>query len=779
MYTLSMKRAFFRGGDWLEAGLLFLLLQVASARLVTTGWAPYLYFAESITALGTILGLALGISRHTRRIVIWFVIDYTVVLLPWQMTGAIEARMNFWDKITTVTGRLWLALGQFVLRQPVKDSFFFVACVSLGFWLVSLAAGYWLMRHHNLLVAILPAGLATLIVQIYDNQVPGRSWWLAVYITLALLLIGRAYYLNSRAEWIKRRLVVNEEAWTDILNGLLATVVLSVLLAWTVPTSLSSLHSAAEAWTDLTKPLLDRLSNATTSLKSTSPSVQGVSFYSETLPLGQEAATGDSTTLTVQVISQPDFTSRYYWRGRVYDFYNNGQWSATPAARLDFLPAGGNLSLPDPQNRELAVFQFQTQLPQQSLLYLPSQPVWVDQPGTIQSTVVEKTTYDILSWQAVPPIPSDEVYQVQAEISNPTVEDLRSAGTDYPDWVTNRYLEVPARLKADLQTLTANVTTGQSTPYDQALAITSYLRSTIQYSTSVPAPPTGQDPVLWVLLDYQKGFCNYYASAEVLMLRSIGIPARLAVGFAQGEFDSGTRSYTVRNRDAHAWPEVYFPNIGWIEFEPTASQFPLNRPGAVLPAPGGETTPPRRPNPLDEGANPQGQNGRNVPFTPISFMQTNSGRLTAYGLAALVILLLVFLLYRYRLFIRLPVYLSKMLEHGGTPTPAWIENWVRWNQLTPVEKAFSSVNLSLGWLGKPQPIYATPAERASELTRLLPSAAASIQTLSAELETALFTRRRANLTNARRAGLRILFTALRVRLQQKLDSINGNYYEMR
>ena len=67
------------------------------------------------------------------------------------------------------------------------------------------------------------------------------------------------------------------------------------------------------------------------------------------------------------------------------------------------------------------------------------------------------------------------------------------------------------------------------------------------------------------------------------MLRSIGIPARMAVGFAEGESpsdlnDSKSISYTVLNRDAHAWPEVYFPGIGWVEFEPTVSQNPIVRP---------------------------------------------------------------------------------------------------------------------------------------------------------------------------------------------------------
>ncbi len=79
------------------------------------------------------------------------------------------------------------------------------------------------------------------------------------------------------------------------------------------------------------------------------------------------------------------------------------------------------------------------------------------------------------------------------------------------------------------------------------------------------------------------------------MLRSVGVPARMAVGFAQGEYERDSNKYVVRRLDAHAWPEVYFPDIGWVEFEPTAGQAPLNRP-----LPPRDTTDPNNFNPLTD-----------------------------------------------------------------------------------------------------------------------------------------------------------------------------------
>ncbi len=341
-----MEKSPRHGKDWLEAGLLFLLIQVTAARLVTTGWAMYLYMAESVAALGTLLGLALGVSRFPRRTVLWFVLDYTLVFFPWQMTGVVDTPMPYWDRMVEVGDRLLVSLGQFLQRQPVDDSFFFVACVSLGFWLISLAAGYWLMRHNNVLVAIIPAGFAILLIQVYDNFYPRRTWWLAVFIFITLLLLGREYYLRSRMEWVKRRVVVNEEAWTDIFGGLLTTITVTVVLAWIVPTSLPSLQSAADTWNKLTKPILDEFSNAVTSLNTTNVPGGGV-FYGDTLPLGFNAATGDSVALSIKVLNGPETPIRYYWRGRVYENYTHGQWFNPPATHLDFKPADANLIIPD------------------------------------------------------------------------------------------------------------------------------------------------------------------------------------------------------------------------------------------------------------------------------------------------------------------------------------------------------------------------------------------------------------------------------------------------
>ena len=83
----------------------------------------------------------------------------------------------------------------------------------------------------------------------------------------------------------------------------------------------------------------------------------------------------------------------------------------------------------------------------------------------------------------------------------------------------------------------------------------------------------------YFLFDLQEGYCDYYASAMVVMLRAVGVPARLASGYAQGTFDHEARRWVVTEQEGHSWVEVFFDGTGWVEFEPTTGRPALVRPG--------------------------------------------------------------------------------------------------------------------------------------------------------------------------------------------------------
>lgn len=112
--------------------------------------------------------------------------------------------------------------------------------------------------------------------------------------------------------------------------------------------------------------------------------------------------------------------------------------------------------------------------------------------------------------------------------------------------------------------------------YDKAEAIAGYLR-TLPYTTNVPAPAYDADGVDHFLFNLGAGYSDYFGSAMAVMLRAVGVPARMAVGYGMGELDK-EGNVIVRDRNSHGWTEVFFPGYGWVEFEPTPGH---ERPGLV------------------------------------------------------------------------------------------------------------------------------------------------------------------------------------------------------
>jgi transglutaminase-like putative cysteine protease len=167
---------------------------------------------------------------------------------------------------------------------------------------------------------------------------------------------------------------------------------------------------------------------------------------------------------------------------------------------------------------------------------------------------------------------SGGTYRVLASTTVADSEMLATAGQDYPEWVTERYLQLPNTITSRSNELTQEITAGLENPYDMARAIESYIRANMVYDETVEAPPEDADIVDYLLFERQRGYCEYSASAMTVMLRMLGIPARVVVGFAPGDYDESRDGYVYLQSNAHAWTEVFFPGYGWIPFEPTPSE---------------------------------------------------------------------------------------------------------------------------------------------------------------------------------------------------------------
>jgi len=160
-----------------------------------------------------------------------------------------------------------------------------------------------------------------------------------------------------------------------------------------------------------------------------------------------------------------------------------------------------------------------------------------------------------------------DTYTVESEVLRSTAGELRRAGTQYPDYIESRdYTQLPDDMPDRVGERTAEVVEDANSPYDKAVAIEEYLERTKEYSLEVDRPDGNIADAF--LFEMDAGYCTYYATTMVSMLRTQDIPARMVTGYTPGQ-ELGNDTYVVRGVDAHAWVEVYFPDNGWVRFDPT------------------------------------------------------------------------------------------------------------------------------------------------------------------------------------------------------------------
>jgi transglutaminase-like putative cysteine protease len=184
-------------------------------------------------------------------------------------------------------------------------------------------------------------------------------------------------------------------------------------------------------------------------------------------------------------------------------------------------------------------------------------------------------SFTIRNRQALPEFIS---YTVYSEINEPSASQLRqisfgefeqlAENEEYGAYVRTHFLQLPDDLDPRIQQLALEITRNAATPYDKVSAIKAFLENEYKYRLD-SGGPAADDPLANFLFVRREGHCEYFASAMVVMVRIIGIPARVANGFGSGEWNEASQFYEVRQRDAHAWAEIYFPRYGWLSFDPS------------------------------------------------------------------------------------------------------------------------------------------------------------------------------------------------------------------
>ncbi|MGB9679835.1 MAG: transglutaminase-like domain-containing protein [Thermoanaerobacteraceae bacterium] len=272
---------------------------------------------------------------------------------------------------------------------------------------------------------------------------------------------------------------------------------------------------------------------------------------------------GGSIEPSKQIIFEVKSNESAYLRGMVYDKYDGNSWDNTiqkyifankdePLVNISALKVKVKIN-------ELKIKPINIK---SDIIFSPMMPyklsidAFYDESGYILKAK-NSTDYD-------------NYYTVKYLIPGVDLNDLKTKShTQLPQETRKKYLEYPVDLPERIKTLTNEITKNEKNQYDKVKAVENYLRK-FPYSYQVKPVPPGRDFVDYFLFDLKKGYCTYYATSMVVMLRTVGIPARYVVGFKMPSSPLNGDVYTVSSEDAHAWVEVFFDDYGWLKFEPTA-----------------------------------------------------------------------------------------------------------------------------------------------------------------------------------------------------------------
>jgi transglutaminase-like putative cysteine protease len=570
---VDRKKLRFRGG-WFALPIYLVVISMYPLSLQHADWVEISEQFWWIAIAGTFFGTTLGNrrTRFPRAVLAGAAIGMLTITL--MTTFASTGGLTFRDKLTHLAILVNNWITQVLAGEAASDPTVFVLLLGASVWCATFVGSFILARNGRIWDAVIFNG-ACLVINVsvaLTNLYPD----LIVFTLAVLVLLVRVHIVNLQERWVRQNIVPSGEMdWRLLRGGLTWTAVL-VIMALVTP-RVGAAEVLNGAWSTFEGPYHSVEAEWQRFFAGVSgPSrLRGVSF-SDAIRLGQAPNLGDRVIMTV------DAPAGHFWRAVTYDFYTGAGWRTTESDKAD------KVTLPT-TDRERFEARFDIIVPHSNILFAANEPQKADVP--YQFYTGSDKTYST-SLHALNRSQAAGTYTVTSLVSVADKQTLRKVAASYPDYIKAKYLQLPSTLPQRVKNLAHQLMDNVPNAYDRAELLESYLRSPpYSYSPQVKATPAGKDPVDYFLFDLKQDFCEYFASAMVVMLREVGIPARLVEGFTTGTYDSASGSFVVREQDAHAWVEVYFPQYGWIEFEPTPSQPPFPRPDAAVAPSDGSSIP--------------------------------------------------------------------------------------------------------------------------------------------------------------------------------------------
>ena len=555
---ISRRRLRFRGG-WFALPVYALLVAIYPLSLQQAEWVRTADHFTWLAFLGILAGILIGNSRMSNRRAVVFagILGALAVVIT---TAFASDGTILREKLVSLAISVNNWLTQVLAGEAATDPTAFILFLGATSWSAAFAGTFALMRTGRPWDALMFVGFC-LVVNV-SMALTNLIADLVVFTLGSLVLLVRLHIVELQDRWQRQNIVPSGEMDWRLLRGGLTWALVLVIMAFFTP-RVGAAEVLGKAYNVFEAPYHSVENEWQRFFAGVSgPSrLRGASF-SEAFRLGQSPNLSDRVVMTV------DAPSGHFWRAFTYDFYTGSGWRGTETERVDKVT-------PPSLGRERFDATFEMRVPQQGLLFAPNEPARVSIPAQFQ-TGPDRTYSTAL--RAVRSGQASERYTVTAFVSTADKAFLRRAPTVYPEYIRQKYLQLPSTLPQRVRDLAHRIAAGTTNdPYDLAETIESYLRVTYRYAPQVKAPPPGRDPVDYFLFDLKEDFCEYFASSMVVLLREMGVPARVVEGYTAGTLNPNTGKFDVKELDAHAWVEAYFPTYGWIEFEPTPSQAPFLR----------------------------------------------------------------------------------------------------------------------------------------------------------------------------------------------------------
>lgn len=480
------------------------------------------------------------------------------------------AASNFSDYFRALS--VWL--GDFLSSQARFNPLVAVQIWGSLLWSVLILAGWLFRRKHHALVAGLPVLVLLVGIIGYSRQ---NSTGLIMALTAILFLMVLQGHLARETRWVANHIDFSEELRFDAATLTVPIVLFILIIAAVIPNI--SLEDIRTFYNEMIRFESDDPTELAESIGLNQAPLDSVSEGTPaSLPrshlIGAGPELSDILVMAIDIGEthlppQADPTSeipKYYWYGQSYDIYTGEGWKTSPI-RNEFIPANEVIAAVEREDTRILTQTVEKAQGTSRVLFTAGVPQLVDQNITVNW---RQATDEYFGAQL-----DARAYTVTAPILNISEEELQSADEIPPTEILETYLQIPEELPPRVLELAASLGNDSDKPYIKAKTIQNYLRQ-YEYTLDLPAPPTDQDIVDYFLFELQRGYCDYYASAMVMLARASGLPARMAVGYATGDYDYTRQEFVITEANAHAWPEIYIAPFGWIPFEPTASLRPFD-----------------------------------------------------------------------------------------------------------------------------------------------------------------------------------------------------------